>query len=547
MVQKTKIHNQIKAKNKAIDLMTQGKASQALNIVKKNFKASSDIFLFFKGWSYEIVGDYTKAIKYFEKAIIANPANYDAMFALASCYQEIQEYTHAIECAEQCVLLDSNSPKSYYILGTTTSRKYRRDQERLKQASSYFSKAYNLSVEEHNIELSTDILIAWGACLVDLRDYPKAKLILETVLKHDKYNVLVNKNLASVYLGLNDVKNSAEACKIASMSEQPSIKFDALCQLGMVELMRGNYSLGWRLYEHRLNVMREELDNIHPYQGMRKWNGKPRKRVLLYQEQGIGDTVQFSRYINLALECVEQVDVAVNANAYLKWEDTGQPPDSLKNIFESTYPGINKIYIRGYDDIDLTVYDAGASLMSLPSIFKTTLKTIPETPKFITSKINPKIQELPQYNVGLVWRGSKTFANDLKRSAPTSLAIDYVKSFPELSFLSLQLEATEEFEHLSNVKEGGQYIKEFDDTLQLVNKCDLIVSVDSMLAHFAASAKRPVFILHAYSPDWRWMLNRDDSPWYPTVTNLRQDSLDDWGSVFDKLKLGTKKYFSLKL
>lgn len=533
MVRKTTIQDKRLIVESCIKLLVLGEKVKAFKKAKKYFIATSPEYLFIRGWNFHLEGNYSAAIRNLEKSLIKNPTNYDAIYSLAACYLETNHFEEALECAEQCMLLQPKLAKSSYILAVSTSQKYKGDNDKQANALKLYQEAFDKATNERDLDLTKDVLVGWGACLVDLRRFESAKEVLEAVKSSDKYNIHINKNLASAYAGLNELDKASEACNIAAMSDNDQIKFDALYQLGMIELMKENYSLGWRLHEHRLRVRQF---NSTPTKAVKQWAGEKCSKILVYQEQGIGDTIQFSRYINLVADRVDKVDLEVYGNSYMAWEEVKKEPKSLKNIMSCTYSRLNKVFIRGWDNVDYSDYDYIISLMSLPSVFKTNIDTIPQAPTFITDKANDSIQELSQFDIGLFWRGSSGHANDANRSIPTNLINQFIEDNKDLSILSLQIDRDEELAEKSNLTIGKNFINEVDDTLQLINKCKLIVSVDSMVAHLSASANKPVIILHAYAPDWRWGLTRPDSLWYPTVTNMRQNKPNDWSEVLKELQ-----------
>jgi hypothetical protein len=207
--------------------------------------------------------------------------------------------------------------------------------------------------------------------------------------------------------------------------------------------------------------------------------------------------------------------------------DCVSEPNSLKKLFKENYKQLNNIYIKGYSDIDYDSYDYIISLMSLPRLFKTTLANIPEIPYL---KTNTKINIATQ-DIGIFWKGSSSHVNDDNRSVDTKIIEQFISYNSDKKFLNLQLDRDEDLSTFSNVLNAKNYINDFTDTLALLNKCRVVVTVDSMIAHLAGSANIPTIVLHAHSPDWRWLQDRKDSPWYPSIINIRQKTERDWKSV----------------
>ena len=240
MVQKTKLRNTKQlALDKAISLVYQAKFTTALAIIKKNFKADDSISLFFKGWIAQINNEHDKAIKYLERSLTKNPLNQDALTGLSASYTEIGDYDRALECAEQCVLLDKNDPRNLTTLATVVAKKYRGNVEKQQRAIDLYSQAFetvsSLSIpSEENTRLVLDILSGWGASLLDSKKPEEAILVLETALNISNIDPLVHKNLASAYTSLNLIDKAILSCQKAQMSDDAIIVYDSLDRKSVV-------------------------------------------------------------------------------------------------------------------------------------------------------------------------------------------------------------------------------------------------------------------------------------------------------------------------
>jgi tetratricopeptide (TPR) repeat protein len=551
MVQKTKFRDigQLKqlAVNKAIEQVYNKKYTGALSTIKKHFKAEDSTSYFFKGWITQLNNDHIKAIKYFEKSLMQNPINQDALVGLVASYIEIGDFERAHECAEQCVLLNKKDPKNILTLATVISKRYRYNRDKQLEAVKYYNEAFDLIKDSPNmtkdyVQLATDILAGWGASLIDLHEVEQAIMILEVATHLDPLNPLIHKNLASAYTSINEIDKAVESCKHAQRSDEANIVYDSMYQEGMLELMRGNYPKGWRLHEMRLNTSQfASIRNMKTPQ----WDGKPLKdyeSILVYQEQGIGDTLQFSRYLPLINTVAKNIDIEVMANQYEKWENASEEPNSIRKFLHKSYSAnVRNSYIKGWNTPDYEEYTYVVSFMSLPRIFRTTLDNVPDIPYFKTENaVTDK-----KFNVGLLWQGSKDHRNDKNRSIPVELIKNLVIKFPTLSFVSLQLDKHEEFKQVKNLYSLSEKVNSIEDTLSIIQNCDIVVSVDSMVAHLAASANKTTLLLHAYSPDWRWMLDREDSPWYSSVVNIRQDISKNWDKPLQEVEKQLQKQFKI--
>lgn len=528
MVQKRKLQNRQRALEEAVALVYKEEYAKAIRLVKKHFTVSDYRYLFLQGWIEQLQGNHVKAVSWLEKSLSKHPTNVDALEGLVVSYLQLKHLSFALECAEQLVVLEKDNPKYLFLLATVKSQYYRGDKDKLALVVKDFSHAYDAAIEEADIILLKDILIGWGACLVDLRNFEEAKIVLEAVKSQEPNNFVIHKNLASVYAGLNLINEAIESCNIAKQSDDKTIANDALYQLGMLYLSLGEYRTGWRLHEFRHYI--KEFDS-RPTSTLPMWDGKVLKEesVLLYQEQGLGDTIQFSRYIPEVKKRVKNVDLLINPNTYVSWKDTSKEPSSLKQLLKENYPELDNIYIKGWDNVSYLKYSSMCSLMSLPRVFKTTLSNIPSIPYFKT-KSNV---DLEIHDIGIFWKGSAAHANDSNRSIPTALINSFVAHNKNKKFISLQLDRDEKLLDSHNLTRAKKYINDVTDTLSILKRCRVIITVDSMIAHLAGSANVPTILLHAYSPDWRWLQDRRDSPWYPSIVNLRQDNSKNWSTVLE--------------
>lgn len=550
MVQKTKLRNTKQlAINKAIDFVYQNKYTAALQTIKKSFKPDDYYSLFFKGWIAQLNNEHDKAIKLLEKSLTKNPINQDALTGLAASYLEVGDNEKALECAEQCVLLNNKDPRNLVTLATITAKQYRGNKEKQEKALELFNEAFEListsmPSSEETKRLALDILSGWGASLLDLQRPHEAILVLETALSINSLDPLIHKNLASAYTHINEIDKAVNSCQKAQLSDDVALVYDSKYQEGMLELMRGNYNKGWRLHEFRLLTSNfTDISEVKTPQ----WDGRPLKdyeSLLIYQEQGIGDTLQFSRYIPLVAKRALNIDIEVKGNHYQKWLNPEEEPSSIRQFLHSNYPQIKNSYLKGWHNIDYNNYTYVVSFMSLPRLFRTTLSNIPEIPYF--KPINTK-SNFKKYDIGILWQGSKAHRNDENRSMSIDNVIRILKNNSDKSFVSLQLENYRELESINNIEQVNESIYSIDDALNLINSCNLIIAVDSMIAHLAASTNKPVLLLHAFSPDWRWMLERRDSPWYPSIINIRQQNIKDWSYVVDEVNNQINKLFDIEI
>jgi tetratricopeptide (TPR) repeat protein len=290
----------------------------------------------------------------------------------------------------------------------------------------------------------------------------------------------------------------------------------------MVHLLNGNFTEGWREYEWRLR--RKEWKALCPNRAnLPRWNGESfvGKKLLIYDEQGFGDTLQFVRYLPFVKNMGGEV------------------------IFETRRELIRLLSdFQGADDvIEKSSYDKPAeeanfyiSLLSLPGIFKTSIETIPnkvrylfseqEKEKYWRKRLNEK-----NFKVGIVWAGRSTHKDDHHRSC----VLDHFKplfEIPGIELIGLQKGSAAALAAKLASRKGfanfGEVLEDFADTAGLIQNLDLVISVDTAVAHLAGAMGKPVWVLLPYVADWRWFLDRNDSPWYPTMRLFRQKKRGCW-------------------
>lgn len=257
------------------------------------------------------------------------------------------------------------------------------------------------------------------------------------------------------------------------------------------------------------------------------WDGSSLegKTILLHGEQGLGDQIQFIRYVPLVAQYQGRIVVECS------------PP--LVRLFTSV-AGIYQLIARGED---LPTFDVHAPLMSLPRILGTTLETVPAQIPYLypTASISLRLETPPSTSlkVGIVWAGSPFFKGNYKRFCPLSYFLNLL-NVPNIAFYSLQKEPqVEELTKLSPplpIQDLGTQMNDFADTAFVLQQLDLVISVDTAVAHLAGALGKPVWLVLSFSPDWRWMLKREDSPWYPTMRLFRQSQFGDWQGVFEQVE-----------
>lgn len=296
---------------------------------------------------------------------------------------------------------------------------------------------------------------------------------------------------------------------------------DAHTCAAMCYLLLGDFRRGWPEYEWRLKTRYM----LEPPSGRPRWNGASLENqiILIEAEQGHGDTIQFVRYLPRIK--------AMGATVIL-----GCQPALRKLLTECA--GVDSVLSQG----DLAPpFNIETTLLSLPGIFQTLLETIPGEVPYLRIPQDSGVQAISAIakhtealRVGLVWEGG------LHTKSPyRSIRLEqFCALFGMGKFFSLQKgDAVSELKSLepNTIIDLSPYLEDFADTAAAIQELDLVISVDTAVAHLAGALGKPVWTLIPFAPDWRWMLKREDSPWYPTMRLFRQPKPGDWASVIKRV------------
>jgi tetratricopeptide (TPR) repeat protein len=295
---------------------------------------------------------------------------------------------------------------------------------------------------------------------------------------------------------------------------------------GLFLLLTGRFAEGWEEYEWRLKHAQRKAER--PPFPIPDWNGEPLagKAIYLYVEQGYGDAIMFARYAPMLAARGGTVLFCVRPGLRELFADM---PNVQVGVVGDTGPPC----------------DYMCALLSLPRIFKTDLASIPADVPYVhaaperIAKWRSRIPRDGRLNVGLVWAGGRSFAADRQRTIGLAPMLPLIGD-PRIRYVSLHTELREDDAALvarhPEIVHFGPELKDFADTAALISQLDLVISVDTAVAHLAGAMAKPVWILLPFNPDFRWLLGRDDSPWYPTARLFRQSALDDWSSVIARVR-----------
>jgi hypothetical protein len=298
--------------------------------------------------------------------------------------------------------------------------------------------------------------------------------------------------------------------------------------LAVAYLLKGDYENGWQHYESRWRY--EHMAGVKPKLPKPEWTGEdPKdKTILVIGEQGLGDQIQFLRFTaNLQ-----------SAGAKLKLVIS----PGVKALFPTPAGNIIGIYEPGED---LGEYDYWIPMMSIPKVIGLRLETVAHQLQYVAAtpekaqEWGDKLGLKKRMRIGVCWRGRTDSWIHNHKAMPVEKMAELIRRNPEHQWINLNVDSTEEESQIIIAAGGECYpgtVNDFADTAGLMHHLDLVISVDTANAHLAGAMGRPVWIpLNAYGNCWRWLLNREDSPWYPSARLFRQPKMGDWDSVINKL------------
>jgi hypothetical protein len=291
----------------------------------------------------------------------------------------------------------------------------------------------------------------------------------------------------------------------------------------LARLLTGNLVDGFKDYEWRFKLP----GFLGVQQNIPLWKGQSLtgKTILINSEQGYGDTIQFSRYASMLSDRGAKVIL-----------ETHKP---LARLFE-VMDELDQVIVRGAKPIHA---DFQVPIMSLPHRFGTTLDTIPAEVPYLQSLSVPifDITSKTQTVIGIAWAGNPKHKNSWAANRSLEItSLNPLFDIPDIFWVSLQVDERH-IEAASVHKKEILYdtrdqIEDFADTAAVISGLDLIITVDTAVAHLAGALGKPVWVLLSFAADWRWLLDRDDSPWYPTMKLFRQKAPGDWKSVISSVR-----------
>jgi len=456
---------------------------------------------------------------------MAPPEKYNELLAKADALFKQQQFPQALQHYRKIQQLQKAHPN----LGPLSSKDIYQLALLLTQQKHY-QEAYDYLQQLHQYIVyhsKANYFSALGVCASHLKNRETATKYHEKAIALEPKNARFYNNMGVSSMDCNEVTHAIDAFEKAIKINKNLA--EAHWNYARALLYIGEYKKGWLEYEWRHLYKKNKFVPELP---AKPWLGKSlkNKSLLVFAEQGLGDGIQFSRYLPLIKKENTKIIVQVN--------------NALMEIFK-TIDGVDEVISRSSTSPETDYY---IGTMSLPKLFKTTLENIPkEIPYFkIKQEFIKKWQRIipnTGFNIGFSWRGSALNP----RSDDRDIAFErFLALTKEATFYSFQLDLKSQekikFTKTHNMVDLAPYIQDFQDTAAAIEQLDLIISVDTALVHMAGARNKPVWNLVSFVADFRWLQTGTTTPWYPAMTLFRQPALGDWDSVFEDVKKALSGY-----
>lgn len=460
-------------------------------------------------------GRLADALAAFQQALDLLPTSPEIWFNFGNCHKALEKTVEAASAYRRALEIKPDFALAHHALGTILHA----DKKYAEAMSSYHA---CLRWKPDCLEALNGLGLAWQ--MSDGLD--EAKTCYRQVLEKNPQDATARFNLANILRIEGDYDAAMEHLRLI-VTEWPDRAAPHFF-LGTLLLADGRFQEGWKEFEFRAGC---EFTFDHGFVQSR-WDGAPlgAKTLLLYSEYGFGDVIQFVRYLPLVQAREPQARIVISVQA-------GLVP-LLKQSGFANVVDIDTIAVR---------FDLQLPLMSLPRVFQTTLADIPTGIPYIlpdpqrVAQWHDRLKAIEGFKIGIHWQGNIEFANDRHRSMALSHFAPLAR-VPGVRLISLQkgpgsqqvAEVSGEFSIVTYDEmddEGGAFM----DTAAVMRNLDLVITSDSAVTHLAGAMGVPVWVALGYAPEWRWLRDREDSPWYPAMRLFRQIRTGDWSEVFARM------------
>lgn len=506
--------------SQAILLFQQGKLREAEAACRAALSSNPDDVdaLNLMGILAQRGGDLPRAIEVLSRAINIAPDVAKLYLNRGEAFRASNAFDRAVSDYRKAIELDPNYATAYYNLGIAL-----RAQEKLAEAIAAYRAA---------VGIKPDYVKAHYNLANTLRtqlDFAAAEQAYRDAIRFDPNHAEAWNNLGEMLAEQMRIDEAFDA-----FSRAIELKPDhagAHFNRSFIRLLRGEYDLAWPEHEWRWKRVGSEPPAVTL--GRPMWDGSDLagKTILLHAEQGMGDTIQFVRYATLVARERNPARVIVACQL------------ALVSLI-ATVPGVDEVIAF---DHPIPPFDEHAAIMSLPGIFRTTLQTIPAEIPYLfpdparVERWHAKLAPMrKQLSVGLAWAGNPVQANDRNRSANLERLAPSLAGLANVRFFSLQKGAGREqlarVQNVIDVVDVSEDLDDYSDTAAAIANLDVVVTVCTSVAHVAGALGKPAITTLCFNADWRWLTERKDSPWYPTMKLVRQTKQGDWEGVARRVR-----------
>jgi tetratricopeptide (TPR) repeat protein len=451
----------------------------------------------------------------YDRAIALNTGDAAAHYNRGTVLKEIEQWPDALESYDRAIALNAEFALAHAARAETLQQL-----NRLPEALHSYDRAIELNPDEatyhdgrgvllHKMGRFADALVSYNRAIVTNPNYPQAYF-----------------NRGTAQAKLRDFDGALASYNLA-IAKKPGFA-DFHFNLALASLKVGDFVNGWAHYEWRWRIKNGPILLQQRQFRQPLWLGGDDisgRSILLYGEQGLGDSLLFCRYCTLVARLGARVILEV--------------PGPLVSLC-ATLEGVTRVIPYGEP---LPDFDVQCPLMSLPLACKTTLETIPSATRYLNSdrhKVAAWQQRLGAKTgprVGLTWSGSQGARMHSERSYPLEKLVPYLADKFQYFCLQTEITATDRKTLMENpaIRQFDDELRDFSDTAALCECMDLVISMDTSVVHLNGALGRKTWVLLPFDSDWKWLIDRDDSPWYPTVRLFRQASRGDWNDVFERI------------
>ena len=465
--------------------------------------------------------DYSSARSWFEKALGYLPDRADIFYNYGVACLAEGDLESAVALWQRAVALDPAMKDAHYNLGKAFT-----ELERLDEAENAYQRVLALFPGD------AQSLYNLGNLKFQQDDFKEAEDLL-----HRAIQAVPSWSDPWVNLGMTLSRQGryadAEKCYGEALERNPE-NAEAHWNRSLALLLNGNYREGWPEYEWRFK--RDKWHSFYPYRHpVPRWDGDSfqGRQLLVHDEQGLGDTLQFLRYLPM---------VKAQGGTVI-FETKGKLLGLLKGV-----AGADEVVTRSPDGSLEVDYDLYVPLLSLPAIFGTTVQTVPDRVPYLFAendlvhKWAARLASIAGFKIGICWQGNPAYAADRQRSVPLKFFAPLAR-MEGIQLISLQKihglqQLAEMPADLSIIDLGRELDKNtgvFMDTAAVMKNLDLVITSDTAIPHLAGALGVPVWLLLPRPPDWRWGLNGDYYPWYPSMRVYRQPDAGNWTAVFQQV------------